>query len=39
MREPTTAMLLAAILNLPDWGYLPDGWQAMIDYVAAEQLS
>ena len=39
MREPTTAMLQAAILNLPDWAYLPDELQAMIDYVAAEQLN
>ena len=36
MREPSTAMLLAAIPDLPDWGYLPDEWQAMIDYVATE---
>jgi hypothetical protein len=39
MREPTTAMLQAAVPDLPDWGYLPDEWQAMIDYVAAEQLN
>ena len=37
MREPTTAMLQAAMSDLPDWGYLPDEWQAMIDYVATEQ--
>jgi hypothetical protein len=37
MREPTTAMLQAAASDLPDWGYLPDEWQAMIDYVASEQ--
>jgi hypothetical protein len=37
MREPSTDMLNAAVPNLPDWGYLPDEWQAMIDYVAAEQ--
>ena len=37
MREPSTAMLQAAIPDLPDWGYLPDEWQAMIDYVASEQ--
>ena len=36
MREPSTAMLQAAIPDLPDWGYLPDEWQAMIDYVATE---
>lgn len=39
MREPTTAMLQAAVPDLPDWGYLPDEWQAMIDYVAAEHPS
>jgi hypothetical protein len=39
MRVPTTGMLQAAIPDLPDWGYLPDEWQAMIDYVAAEQLN
>ena len=39
MREPTTAMLQAAMSDLPDWGDLPDEWQAMIDYVAAEQLN
>ena len=37
MREPTTAMLQAAMSDLPDWGDLPDEWQAMIDYVATEQ--
>jgi hypothetical protein len=38
MREPTCAMLEAAVPDLPDWGYLPDEWQAMIDYVASEQI-
>ena len=37
MREPTSAMLEAAMPDLPDWGFLPDEWQAMIDYVASEQ--
>jgi hypothetical protein len=37
MREPTAAMLQAAIPDLPDWGYLPDEWRAMIDHVVAEQ--
>ncbi len=37
MREPTTATLQADMPNLPDWGYLPDEWQAMIDYMANEQ--
>jgi hypothetical protein len=39
MREPTTAMLQAAMPDSPDWGYLPDDWQAMIDYVITEQTS
>ncbi len=39
MREPTTAMLQAAVPDLPNWGYLPDDWQAMIDYVITEQTS
>jgi hypothetical protein len=37
MREPTSEMLQAAMPDLPDWGYLPDEWQTMIDYVASEQ--
>ena len=37
MREPSIEMLNAAVHDLPDWGYLPDEWQAMIDYVAVEQ--
>ena len=37
MREPTKAMLEAAMPDLPDWGFLPDEWQAMIDYVVSEQ--
>lgn len=37
MREPTNAMLEAALPDLPDWGYLPEEWQAMIDYVMTEQ--
>ena len=39
MREPTSAMLDAAMPDLPDWGFLPDEWQAMIDYVVSEQPS
>jgi hypothetical protein len=35
MREPTIDMLEAAV---PDWGYLPDDWRAMIDHVAAERV-
>ena len=37
MREPTSAMLEAAKPDLPDWGFLPDEWQAMIDYVVSEK--
>lgn len=34
MREPTLAMLEAAVPGLVDWGFLPDEWRAMIDYAA-----
>ncbi|HLF22217.1 MAG TPA: hypothetical protein VI582_06925 [Aestuariivirga sp.] len=37
LREPTLDMLEAALPGLPDWGYLPEEWQAMIDHVMAEQ--
>lgn len=37
MREPTAAMLDAAVPEMPDWGYLPEDWQAMIDYVLRER--
>ncbi len=37
MREPTTAMLQAAMPDLPDWGYLTEEWQAMIDYIVTEK--
>ena len=37
LREPTCAMLEAAMPDFPDWGFLPDEWRAMIDYVASEQ--
>lgn len=36
MREPTPGMLDAALPDLPDYGYLPDDWRAMIDHVAHE---
>ena len=39
LREPTPEMLEAAIPNCPDWGDLPQDWQAMIDYVLNEQIS
>jgi hypothetical protein len=39
MREPTCAMLEAAVPDFPDWGFLPDEWRAMIDYAATEQLN
>lgn len=38
MREPTTDMLDAVLPDLPDWGYLPDDWRAMIDHVAGERV-
>lgn len=37
MREPSIEMLEAAMPDLPDWGFLPDEWQAMIDFVVSEQ--
>jgi hypothetical protein len=38
LREPTADMLEAALPDMPDWGYLPDDWRAMIDHVAAERV-
>lgn len=38
MREPTPDMIEAALPDLPDWGYLPDDWRAMIDHVAEERV-
>jgi hypothetical protein len=38
MREPTPDMLDAALPGLPDWGYLPDDWRAMIDHALAERV-
>ncbi len=37
LREPSLDMLEAALPGLPDWGYLPEEWRAMIDHVIAEQ--
>ena len=34
MREPTVDMLDAAVPDMPDFGYLPDDFAAMIRYVA-----
>jgi hypothetical protein len=31
-------MLDAALPDVPDWGYLPEDWRAMIDYVAGERV-
>ena len=39
MREPTFGMLDAATVGLPDWGYLPEEWQMMIDHVLSEQVT
>lgn len=38
MREPTVDMLEAALPDMPDWGYLPEDWRAMIDHVAKERV-
>jgi hypothetical protein len=37
LRDPSLDMLEAALPGHPDWGYLPEEWQAMIDHVIAEQ--
>jgi hypothetical protein len=39
LREPTVDMLEAALPDSPDWGYLPEEWQAMIDHVANETVN
>jgi hypothetical protein len=39
LRTPTPDMLEAALPDSPDWGYLPDEWQAMIDHVASEAIN
>ena len=36
LREPTAEMLEAATEGLPDFGYLPEEWRAMIDHVMSE---
>jgi hypothetical protein len=36
LREPTLEMLEAATSGLPDFGYLPEEWRAMIDHVMSE---
>jgi hypothetical protein len=36
LREPTIEMLEAATSGLPDFGYLPEEWQAMLDHVMSE---
>lgn len=38
MREPTIDMLEAALPDLPDWGYLPEDWRAMIDHVSRQRV-
>lgn len=38
MREPTPEMLEAALPDMPDWGYLPEDWRAMIDHVVGERV-
>lgn len=39
LRTPTPDMLDAALPDSPDWGYLPEEWQAMIDHVACEPMN
>ncbi len=39
LREPTIDMLEAALPDTPDWGYLPEEWQAMIDHVVNEPIN
>ena len=36
MREPTTDMLEAATIGLPDWGSLLDEWKMMIDHAVGD---
>ena len=36
LREPTAEMLEAATDGIPDFGYLPEEWRAMIDHVISE---
>lgn len=36
LREPSLGMLEAAMPNCSDWGYLPEEWQAMIDFAATD---
>lgn len=38
IREPTVEMLEAALPDMPDWGYLPEDWRAMIDHVAHQRV-
>lgn len=37
LREPSAEMLEAGANGMPDWGDLPTGWRAMIDYVIGEE--
>jgi hypothetical protein len=37
LREPTLEMLEAATDGLPDFGYLPEEWRAMIDHIMTER--
>jgi hypothetical protein len=34
--EPTDEMLAAAMPACADWGYLPEDWRAMINYILHE---
>jgi hypothetical protein len=39
LRDPTPEMLDAACTGLPDWGYLPEEWHAMINHVLREPVT
>ena len=39
LRNPTPEMLDAACTGLPEWGYLPEEWHAMINYVLREPVT
>lgn len=38
LREPSLDMLVAATGDLPDFGYLPEEWKAMIDHLDNEAM-
>ena len=38
LRTPSVEMLSSALPQCPDWGYLPEDWSAMIEYVVREEI-